>query len=474
MDQQAYLHSSVHERLRAQFSEIGLDLTELIPQSWEECGGSRSGRHRVALAHWTSAVRLVDRVYAHGGLPEIDILIHQMLGTFVVPKMQATDEARLWEEILDLPAGRLAFSRQPSLPYRIRFGRVTGLAAARVKSPEGMVRRYLLKGSNAARLDALAAWVVVGAEYRNGRWQVPDAVVKSILRMRYKLVGHLKTASSGSDYDALTFQRTRTVNGVELGEELKVFSTRQFAASEVDPCHDGARGRYERRRTLELAAKLGFPHTRLHLVRHGPTAANVAGVLNGWTCSPLLAEAADEAHWAGNAFAADLDELPAKIFCSNSPRAILTCEKFAPPLRAPVIHRIQYRERNFGQFEGRPRPDGQSGHVFFGTFDLETPMPGGGESLKTMASRVLAAAIIDVDDNAGDGVLLITHAGPMRVLLGGIDGVDPRLWWDLPAPEHLKPISRLVPTGYLSRVLEGLTRSVPTSLVGTVPESIAA
>ncbi|MGE8317971.1 MAG: histidine phosphatase family protein, partial [Comamonas sp.] len=94
--------------------------------------------------------------------------------------------------------------------------------------------------------------------------------------------------------------------------------------------------------------------TRIIAIRHGETAWNVDGRIQGHTDIPLNAKG----EWqAGQVAAALADEPLAAIYSSDLSRAWVTAQAIAASTRAPLAAEPALRERSFGIFEGRSFAD---------------------------------------------------------------------------------------------------------------------
>ena len=168
---------------------------------------------------------------------------------------------------------------------------------------------------------------------------------------------------------------------------------------------------------------------RLILVRHGETGWNAQRRYQGWSDLPLNKVGLQQA----DALAAHLaDEQIGASYTSDLERAMQTAQCIAERHGQPVIADLRLREISFGDWEGltfdeiRTRwPEevdawlGDSLHV----------APPGGETLAQVAERV-QGALDDIDgENAGQTVLLVSHGGPLRVLLCLALGLDAQAHW---------------------------------------------
>lgn len=163
----------------------------------------------------------------------------------------------------------------------------------------------------------------------------------------------------------------------------------------------------------------------LLLIRHGETALNVARVLQP-PATPLSERGIAQA----DALARRLATMGVRaILSSDLPRTLRTAEAIAAATDAPIETTPLLRERNFGDWRGRP-------YDSLGVDPLTTAdAPPNGESAAAFEQRVTAAFALAVQRRAAlDGALaVVTHGLVLRALLAG----PLRLAHGMPAPAHL-------------------------------------
>jgi broad specificity phosphatase PhoE len=161
--------------------------------------------------------------------------------------------------------------------------------------------------------------------------------------------------------------------------------------------------------------------TALFVARHGQTDWNLERRWQGWADPPLNA--------TGRAQAAELGETLAgreitRVVSSDLRRALETAEIAGARLGVAVEIDPGLREVDVGEWSGLT------------SAEVEARYPEGferrrrgltgwveGEEHGTMAERVLAALLDIAGRNPGDRVLVVTHGGPLRVVLTAC-GVD--------------------------------------------------
>jgi len=156
--------------------------------------------------------------------------------------------------------------------------------------------------------------------------------------------------------------------------------------------------------------------TRLCLVRHGETAWNAEGRVQGQLDVPLsavgLAQArAVAAALAGESFGA--------IYASDLARVRQTAEPAAARLGLGVRLERALRERHYGMFERLTYVEVKerypAEYARFRDKDLDFDFVSG-ESLKAFAERALACVAALVERHAGESILVFTHGGVLEIV----------------------------------------------------------
>jgi 2,3-bisphosphoglycerate-dependent phosphoglycerate mutase len=151
--------------------------------------------------------------------------------------------------------------------------------------------------------------------------------------------------------------------------------------------------------------------TRLIVIRHGETAWNVDGRLQGQLDIPLNERGREQArrtaHWLA-------EDAPDVVVSSDLSRARATAEAIATFNRCPLLFDEGLRERSFGSFQGfthvevAERWPEQSAR--WKSRDPEF-QPGDGESLNTLFERTEAALLRIAEAHAGKTVVVVAHGG---------------------------------------------------------------
>jgi len=163
------------------------------------------------------------------------------------------------------------------------------------------------------------------------------------------------------------------------------------------------------------------------LVRHGETAWNREGRIQGWAPTPLTERGHEQARGVAAHLAADHDV--DRVVASDLRRTSETARPVARETGAPVSFDRGWRERSFGVFEGMLAADLFEAHPEYGVFETgyaaATETPENGESIVDARERVLDAWERLLADLDADGtVVVVTHGGPVMNLVGKLRGLD--------------------------------------------------
>ena len=154
---------------------------------------------------------------------------------------------------------------------------------------------------------------------------------------------------------------------------------------------------------------------RILLARHGETAWNALGKLQGHTDISLNDAGRDQARALAAGFG---DAGITAVWTSDLARARETGEIVATTLglAAPVVD-PELRERRFGVFEGLTRRECETQHPeVWQAWIAQTGTPPGGEPRAEAAAR-LARALERIAATEGGPVLVISHGAVMRLWL---------------------------------------------------------
>lgn len=144
----------------------------------------------------------------------------------------------------------------------------------------------------------------------------------------------------------------------------------------------------------------------IYLMRHLPTAGNNKGQYIGWTDEPIEKENYQS---LVNQFSVS------KIYGSDLLRASETAEVLFPNI--PYVADERWREGNFGDWEGKSYEDLQEDEQYRNWIENPAAVsPPNGESMRAIENRVLKT-LYDMTEQEEQSLFVITHGGPMRILL---------------------------------------------------------
>ncbi len=156
--------------------------------------------------------------------------------------------------------------------------------------------------------------------------------------------------------------------------------------------------------------------TRLCLVRHGETAWNAEGRVQGQLDIPLNATGLAQARAVASVLK---NESFAAIYSSDLVRTQQTARPVADLLRKKIILDENLRERHYGAFQGMTYTEASEripeGYARFKAKDPAYDF-GTGESLSRFNERALACIRDLAREHAGENLLVITHGGVLEMV----------------------------------------------------------
>lgn len=163
------------------------------------------------------------------------------------------------------------------------------------------------------------------------------------------------------------------------------------------------------------------------LVRHGQTAWNREGRIQGWAPVPLTDMGVEQAASLGETVAAEYET--DRIITSDLRRAVETTRWLRRAIDVPFTRERGWRERDFGVYQGLDQQALFEGYPEFALLDsghwAAVAEPEGGERLADARNRVLTAFTELVETlEADENVLVVSHGGPIRVVLALLHGLD--------------------------------------------------
>lgn len=157
--------------------------------------------------------------------------------------------------------------------------------------------------------------------------------------------------------------------------------------------------------------------TRLCLLRHGETLWNTERRIQGQLDIELNQHGHRQARAAGEYLR---DESAAALYASDLSRAWVTAQALSDATGLTAQPVPELRERKYGVFEGLTYDQAQQTHPeAYARFDARDPefaLPGGGESLVGLSSRVVTSLTRIAERHRGETVLLVTHGGVLDVV----------------------------------------------------------
>ncbi len=168
--------------------------------------------------------------------------------------------------------------------------------------------------------------------------------------------------------------------------------------------------------------------TRLTIVRHGETPANLEGVWHGSIDTELTARGARQALRVAAALAASAPPATA-LYSSPLRRACETARAIAEALALAPRLEPDLSEYHLRALEGRSYRELFAVHRLFERM-REDPdwQPGGGESPRQVAERCAAALGRIAAAHPGERVIVVSHGGALTLGLGLLLDGDPAAW----------------------------------------------
>jgi probable phosphoglycerate mutase len=162
--------------------------------------------------------------------------------------------------------------------------------------------------------------------------------------------------------------------------------------------------------------------TRFIVVRHGETAWNAQGRIQGHLDSPLNEEGLAQALLVGERLARERIDT---IYCSDLGRVLQTVQPLVDRIGMEPIREARLRERHLGIFQGLTSAECQARHpedyARFHGRDVEHVVPGG-ESIRQVYVRVAAFFDAKAREHAGHCLAVITHGGILDALYRHVTG----------------------------------------------------
>jgi len=158
--------------------------------------------------------------------------------------------------------------------------------------------------------------------------------------------------------------------------------------------------------------------TRLCIIRHGETAWNAEGRVQGQTDVPLSEVGRAQARAVGSALASRAGERFAALYASDLVRVTQTAAPASERLGLRVRLDARLRERHYGLFETLTYLDAKERFPEdYARFKLRDPDYDfdTGESLRDFHSRAVECLSALVARHAGESILVFTHGGVLEM-----------------------------------------------------------
>lgn len=171
---------------------------------------------------------------------------------------------------------------------------------------------------------------------------------------------------------------------------------------------------------------------RIYMIRHGETVWNVASKLQGHANVTLSDNGRRQAELLGSRLSGlKFDQ----FYASDLARAYETARIIAQYHNNQDIKTLpELREINFGRWEGFSINEIQGIYPEeikqWWKTPLQTRVPGG-ESLGDLVKRVVTVVKNIIESRSGGNILLVTHGGVIRSVVGTVLGMDLNEHWRL-------------------------------------------
>ncbi|MBR1397584.1 MAG: histidine phosphatase family protein [Selenomonadaceae bacterium] len=174
---------------------------------------------------------------------------------------------------------------------------------------------------------------------------------------------------------------------------------------------------------------------KIMLVRHGVTEWNNKGRFQGQSNIHLAPDGVHQARLLTAHFPFDIVDA---IYCSDLNRAKTTAEVIASRFNLDIIPLVEFREMNFGEWEGRSFESlAQENPIDFKKFFVQPDMLliKNGETFAEVQNRAMTALrkiINDYESKSRDcHIVIVTHGAVIRVILAEILSMPLRKIWTL-------------------------------------------
>jgi len=186
---------------------------------------------------------------------------------------------------------------------------------------------------------------------------------------------------------------------------------------------------------------------RLYLVRHGETDWNSQRRYQGQSDIPLNRTGILQARKIASRLSKEKIDA---IYSSDLSRARETAERIAQPHNLKVTSDARWRELSFGDWEGLTYPEIQAkapDELALWESDFTGYAPSHGETLTQLTARVLSAFDELRALHEEKTVLIVSHGGPLQIMLCHALGVDFQRHWQFPISQTALSVLSLYTEG---------------------------
>lgn len=169
----------------------------------------------------------------------------------------------------------------------------------------------------------------------------------------------------------------------------------------------------------------------VYLVRHGETEWNALMKYQGQTDVPLSDNGRRQAELIGKRLAGEKIH---GFYASDLKRAYETAKIISKYHGLEVKKVSELRELNFGAWEGLTKKELKENYAKEIKEWWENPLltrAPGGETLGEMVKRSVKAIRKIVERHSGENVVVVTHGGVIRSIVGTVLGMDLNKYWRL-------------------------------------------
>ncbi len=127
-------------------------------------------------------------------------------------------------------------------------------------------------------------------------------------------------------------------------------------------------------------------------------------------------------------------EKPERLYSSPLKRALKTITPTAVKTGLEIVISENFSEMDFGDWEGLGWKEIEQRDPNLWHSWLDNPWeipPPGGETLKELQERVISSLNQILNNHPGEKILIATHGGPIRTILGHALALEPSAFWSV-------------------------------------------